>query len=144
MKTTLRKVVEAYRALGDAKVTKLDNGEVLKVVKGRKVMRAVAEDYEAFLKDVTEKMKPEGWDELVADARKWEQEGEKTTIGEARRKEVNRALVDYQMKVDAAVKGELEREVEVDIEKLTEDSLTKILVENGWEVKKLDELEVMM
>lgn len=144
MKTTLRKVVEAYRALGDAKVTKLDNGEVLKVVKGRKVMRAVAEDYEAFLKDVTEKMKPEGWDELVADARKWEQEGEKTTIGEVRRKEVNRALVDYQMKVDAAVKGELEREVEVDIEKLTEDSLTKILIENGWEVKKMDELEVMM
>ena len=144
MKVTIKQVVEAYKVLGEAKVTKLEESEVIKVVKTRKAMRPVADEYEAFLKDCQEKFKPEGWDEIQSDLQKWQQEGEKTTLSEERRIGLNKAIIGYQMKIDKALKDELEKEVEVNIEALKEDSATKLLVENGWELKKLDEIEILL
>ena len=144
MKATIKKVVECYKLLGEAKVTKLEDGEVVNVVKARKAMRPIADEYESFLKDVQEKFKPENWDEVQSKVQKWQQEGEKTTLTEAERVEVNKALVDYSKKVDSAIKEELSKEVELNIEKLKEDSATKMLVENGWEVGKLDLIEILL
>jgi DNA-binding ferritin-like protein len=64
MKVTVKKVVICYKTLGEAKVTKLEESEVIKIVKARKMMRQIADDYEAFLKDIQEKFKPENWDEI--------------------------------------------------------------------------------
>ena len=144
MKATIKQVVEAYKVLGKAKVTKLEESEVIKVLKARKAMRNIADDYEAFLKDCQEKFKPEGWDEIQNDLQKWQQEGEKTTLSEERRIELNKAIIGYQLKIDKAVKDELEKEVEVNIEVLKEDSKAKLLVENGWELKELDEIEILL
>ena len=139
----MKEVVSAYKVLGDAKVVKLDEAEVIKVVKARKAMRPIADDYEAFLKDCQEKFKPEGWDEIKKKLQQWQQEGENTTLTEAERIELNKAVIGYQKKIDAALKDELKREVELNIEPLKEESATKMLVENGWEVRVLDELGVM-
>lgn len=144
MKCKIKQVVGAYKALGEAKVTKLEESEVVKVVKARKAMRPVAEEYESFLKDCQEKFKPEDWDDIQKDFQKWQQEGEKTTLSESRRIELNKSIIGYQVKIDKAVKDELEKEVEVDIETLKEETTTKLLVENGWELKKLDEIEIML
>lgn len=144
MKATIKQVVEAYKVLGEAKVTKLEESEVIKVVKARKAMRPIADEYEAFLKDCQEKFKPENWDKIQGNLQKWQQEGEKTTLTEEERIEVNKAIIGYQVKIDKAVKDELEKEVEVNIEVLKEDSATKLLVENGWELKKLDEIEILL
>lgn len=144
MKVTIKQVVEAYKVLGEAKVTKLEESEVIKVVKARKAMRPIADEYEAFLKDCQEKFKPENWDKIQGNLQKWQQEGEKTTLTEEERIEVNKAIIGYQVKIDKAVKDELEKEVEVNIEVLKEDSATKLLVENGWELKKLDEIEILL
>lgn len=143
MKAKVKDVVSAYKVLGDAKVVKLEESEVIKVVKARKAMRPIADDYEAFLKDCQEKFKPEGWDEIQKKLQQWQQEGEKTTLTEAERIELNKAVIGYQKKIDAALKDELKREVELNIEPLKEESATKMLVENGWEVRVLDELGVM-
>lgn len=143
MKAKVKEVVSAYKVLGDAKVVKLDEAEVIKVVKARKAMRPIADDYEAFLKDCQEKFKPEGWDEIKKKLQQWQQEGENTTLTEAERIELNKAVIGYQKKIDAALKDELKREVELNIEPLKEESATKMLVENGWEVRVLDELGVM-
>ena len=143
MKAKVKDVVSAYKVLGDAKVTKLEESEVIKVVKARKAMRPIADDYDAFLKDCQEKFKPEGWDEIQKKLQQWQQEGENTTLTEAERIELNKAVIGYQKKIDAALKDELKREVELNIEPLKEESATKMLVENGWEVRVLDELGVM-
>lgn len=139
----MKDVVSAYKVLGDAKVVKLEESEVIKVVKARKAMRPIADDYDAFLKDCQEKFKPEDWDEIQKKLQQWQQEGENTTLTEAERIELNKAVIGYQKKIDAALKDELKREVELNIEPLKEESATKLLVENGWELKKLDEIEVM-
>lgn len=143
MKAKVKDVVSAYKVLGDAKVVKLEESEVIKVVKARKAMRPIADDYDAFLKDCQEKFKPEGWDDIQKKLQQWQQEGENTTLTEAERIELNKAVIGYQKKIDAALKDELNREVELNIEPLKEESATKMLVENGWEVRVLDELGVM-
>lgn len=144
MKAKVKDVVSAYKVLGDAKVVKLEESEVIKVVKARKAMRPIADDYEAFLKDRQEKFKPEGWDEIQKKLQQWQQEGENTTLTEAERVEVNKAIIGYQQKIANAVKDELAREVDLTIEPLKEESATKLLTENGWELKKLDEIEIVL
>lgn len=144
MKASIKNIVSAYKTLGDAKVTKLEESEVIKVVKARKAMRPIADDFDAFLKDCQEKFKPEDWDEVQEKVAQWQKEGENTTLTEAERVELNKAVIGYQKKVDGAVKDELAREVELNIESLKEESATKLLVENGWELKKLDEIEVVL
>lgn len=144
MKASIKNIVSAYKVLGEAKVTKLEEGEVVKVVKARKAMRPIADDFDAFLKDCQEKFKPENWDEVQEKVAQWQKEGENTTLTEAERVELNKAIIGYQQKVDGAVKDELAREVEISVESLKEESATKMLVENGWELKKLDEIEVIL
>lgn len=144
MKVTVKQIVSAYKTLGDAKVSKLEESEVIKVVKARKAMRTIAEDYESFLKDVQEKFKPENWDEIQTKIQQWQKEGEDTTLSESERIAINKAVLDYTNKINAAVKEELDREVEINIDTLKEDSSTKLLVENDWEMKKLDEIEILL
>lgn len=134
----LKQLFTAYKTLGEAKVTKLEPSEVFKIVKARKAMRPHAESYEAFLKDCQEKFKPDMWDEIQAKAQKWDE------LSDLEKKGVNTVLTEYHSKINEAVLEELEKEVELTVEKLNEDSITKILQENGWELKKLDELEVML
>lgn len=144
MKANIKQIVSAYKVLGEAKVTKLEEGEVIKVVKARKAIRPIADDFEAFLKDCQEKFKPENWDEVQEKVAQWQKEGENTTLTEAERVELNKSIIGYQQKVDGAVKDELAREVEISVESLKEESATKMLVENGWELKKLDEIEMIL
>lgn len=144
MKAIVKQIVSAYKMLGEAKVTKLEESEVIKVVKNRKAMRQVAEDYEAFLKDAQEKFKPDNWDDTQAKVQQWQKEGENTTLSEEERIEINKALMDYQNSISKAVNDELEKEVEVSIETLKEESATKLLTENAWELKKLDEIEIVL
>lgn len=144
MKAKIKQVIEAYKVLGEAKVTKLEESEVIKVVKVRKAMRPIAEEFEAFLKDCQDKFKPENWDAIQTDLQQWQKEGEKTTLSEERRIEINKAIIGYQGSIDKAMKDEINKEVELNIETLKEDSATKMLVENGWEVNTLDKIEVML
>lgn len=144
MKAKIKQVIEAYKVLGEAKVTKLEESEVIKVVKARKAMRPISEEFEAFLKDCQDKFKPEKWDSIQADLQQWQKEGEKTTLSEERRIEINKAIIGYQGSIDKAMKDELDKEVELNIETLKEDSDTKMLVENGWEIGKLDLIEILL
>ena len=134
----LKSLIAAYKALGEAKVTKLEASEVLKIVKARKAMRPHAEDYDAFLKDCQEKFKPSNFDEIQEKVQKWD------SLTDEEKKEVNKALIEYNNAINSAILEEIEKDIEVNVEKLSEDSLAKMLQENGWELKKLDELEVML
>lgn len=144
MKCTVKQVVECYKAFEKSKVNKLEESEKIKILKARKAMRPIHDDYEAFLKDVQEMMKPENWDELQKKVQQWQQEGEKTTLTESERIEINKALVEYSKKVDNAIKEELAKEVELSIEKLKENSDMKLLEENDWEVGKLGLIDILL
>lgn len=140
----VKKIIAAYKVLGEAKVTKLEESEVIRIIKARKVMRPIAEEFEAILKDAQEKFKPECWDDVQEKLAKWQQEGENTTLTDAEKKGINKALIDYQNSINKVLNDELDRDVELNIETLKEESATKLIVENGWELKKMEEIEVVL
>lgn len=138
MKT--KEIVYIYKLLGEAKVSNLEESEIRKVVNNRKVMRTIAEEFEAFLKDCQEKFKPENWDELQQKIQQWQQEGEETTLTEEERVAINKAAIEYQSKIANAIKHVENKEVEITLEKLSEDSIIKLVKYNDWPIGKLDKL----
>lgn len=141
MKVTVKQVVECYNVLDKAKATKLEVADVIKILDARKAMRPTATDYEAFLKDCQEKLKPEDWDNIQKDLQQWQNEGENTTLSEERRIELNKAVIGYQNNINQALKSELEREIELDIEPLSKEARAKLMVENGWSMAEYDIVE---
>lgn len=145
MKAKIKQIVSAYNALGNAKLTKLDDAEKGKVLKARKAMRPIADDFSAFLKDCEEKFKPENWDELQGKLQQWQQEGDKdTTLTIEERKSINKALVDYQRSINKVTNEELEKEVELELEKLSEGADIKIMSASDWTPNQLDEIEILL
>ena len=141
MKATVKQVVECYNVLDKAKATKLEVSDVIKILDARKAMRPTATDYDAFLKDCQEKFKPEDWDSIQKDLQQWQNEGENTTLSEERRIELNKAVIGYQNNINKALKSELEREIELDIEPLSKEARAKLMVENGWSIAEYDIVE---
>lgn len=141
MKVTVKQVVECYNVLDKAKATKLEVADVIKILDARKAMRPTATDYDAFLKDCQEKFKPEDWDSIQKDLQQWQNEGENTTLSEERRIELNKAVIGYQNNINKALKSELEREIELDIEPLSKEARAKLMVENGWSIAEYDIVE---
>lgn len=139
----LKEIVSAYNRLGGATMVKLDDKDVVKALKARKAMRPHAEEYEAFLKDCQDKFKPEGWDDTQAKIQQWQQEGENTKLSVEERKAINKAMFDYQKNIDSAVKEELEKDIEISFEKLSEGSDVKLMQENKWKPNELEELEML-
>lgn len=135
MKTTVDKIVKAYAKLGDVKVTTLEDKEVMKVIRMRKAMRPVSEDFNAFLEDVKTKFKPEGFEETVRKA----QEGwDKMT--DAEKKAANELVTGYNRKVDEAVKEEADREVEIEFEQFSEESVVRMMKENSLTATEVEQI----
>lgn len=134
----LREIVICYKTLGEAKVTKLSDADVVKIVKARKMMRSIVEDFEAFLKDCQEKFKPEDFDDIQEKVQKWAELSDEEKI------DCNKTLLTYQKKIDKALQEEQEKEIELALEKLEEGAGSKLLSENGWEVRKLDEIDIIL
>lgn len=137
-------IVEAYKLLGNAKTTNLDDADKGKILKARKAMRPIADEFEAFLKDAQEMFKPEGWEETQNKLAQWQQEGEKTTLSEEERIAINKALIGYQSAIDKEVKAELDKEVEIEIEKLSEGADIKLMSANDWTPNQLDLIEMLL
>ena len=140
----VKNIVEAYKLLGNAKTTNLDDADKSKILKARKSMRPIADEFEAFLKDAQEMFKPEGWEETQKKLAQWQQEGEKTTLSEEERIAINKALIGYQSAIDKAVKAELDKEVEIEIEKLSEGADIKLMSANDWTPNQLDLIDMLL
>lgn len=134
----LKEIVNAYKALGEAKVSSLEESEILKIVKARKAMRSIVEDFEAFLKDVQEKFKPENLEELQIKAQKWSE------LSNEEKMEINKTFRQYEQAINTALLEEQEKEFELNIDKLSEESVSKLLKDNEWSINKLDEISIMV
>lgn len=136
----LKEAVILYKVLGEAKVGVLEESDIAIIIKVRKNLRSAVEEYEAFLKDCQEKFKPENWDKIQEKIAQWQQEGEKTTLTIEERTEINKAIIEYQNKINSVINVELEKVIDVTVEKLSEDAAVKLIKHNDWSNNKLDEL----
>lgn len=134
----IKDIVSTYKTLGEAKVSSLEESEILKIVKARKAMRSIVEDFEAFLKDVQEKFKPENLEELQIKAQKWSE------LSDEEKMEINKTFRQYEQAINAALLEEQEKEFELNIDKLSEESVSKLLKDNEWSINKLDEISIVV
>ena len=88
----LKQILAAYSRIENATATKLKEDDVIKLLKARKAMRPHVNEYKDFLKDAQDKFKPGNWDEIERKIEQWKQEGEKTTLSELERIEINKVV----------------------------------------------------
>lgn len=139
----LKQILAAYSRIENATATKLKEDDVIKLLKARKAMRPYVNEYKDFLKDAQDKFKPENWAEIERKIEQWKQEGDRTTLTEEERIEINKVGSEYDKKVQSAVKDELEKEVEIEFEKLSENADTKLMIENRWTPAQLEDIEIL-
>lgn len=134
----IKEAVKLYNVLGEAKVSSLEDSEIIKIIKTRKILRETVESYEQFLNDVRNKFKPDDFDIIQSKIHKWNilSDDEKITI--------NVYLKKYEDKIKDVVKDESEKELDIVIEKLTKESIINLLKQNNWSINKLDEMSPML
>lgn len=146
MKVTIKQVVECYKALGDATVSTLEESDKIKILKIRKVMRPMVEEYNAYVKDAEEKFKFEGIEEAdklrIGAINKWNKDHSYQFSEEEI--EAAEKIGKFLESKSKAENEELSREVEIEFEKLSESAELRIMDENKWKIKKLEEIEIVL
>lgn len=110
----LSAAISIYNFLGEVKVTKMEVSEVLKIVKARKEIKPHFDAWKSFVEDLQSKLKPEELDEKDKEAVKA-----------------------FNQKLNEAAMPELEKEIEVKIEPLSDEAVAAILSENNINAREL-------
>lgn len=134
----LKELVMAYKLLDDAKIKTMEDKDAIIIIKNRKVMRPYVESYDALLEDANEKFKPEDFEYLKEKVGKWD------NLTDEEKMYVNRVLDVYKGKVEAVCKQELDKDIDIKLDKLSEEGALKIVKENDWQMNKLDLLKIML
>lgn len=134
----IKEIVKAYKTLGEANISMLEESEIIKIISARSDMRQHVEKYDAYMQDVKDKFKPEGYDQVLIKAQKWHDLSDDEKI------EINKIVKEYETRVNNAMAELNNKEVDINIEKLEKGSAVKILKYNNWLPNKLDEIAIML
>ena len=129
-------ILEAYGLINEAKLSKLDTGAKIKIIKICKEMKPIVESLQDFEKDARKKLEGYNHKEMVELVQKWQEEGENTTLTIDERKTINKYLTDYNNRVNRCLKEEMDAIVELNFEKLSDSELEKFIDSNDWTVNQ--------
>ena len=118
MKTSA--VIEVYKALKEAKLTKMESKEKFQVIKIMRSIKPVAEEWDAFMATVDEKLKGENHEAIVAMIQQWQREGDNTTLTMEERKKINEYIAKFNTERNELINAELAKEVEVSFERFVD------------------------
>lgn len=138
----IKQVSEVYNKLNEigTKLTKMEDKDKFIVIKAMRQMKPVATGYDDFVKDAQEKLKGDGFNEMMEKAKKWQEEGDKTTLTIEERVSLNAYFNAYNKRVEDCLKEEAEKDVELTYERLQEDAFGKLVSSNDFDVKTIMEL----
>lgn len=138
-------IVSAYRVINVAKLSKMEDADKYKVIKAIREMKPIAEQFDSFVSDARERLKPEDFDEMQKKAVKWQEEGENTTLTMEERIELNHHFEEYNEKVQECVREESEKEIELKFARLSEEAFCKLMGSNpDWDVKTTVQVEEVL
>lgn len=129
---TTGQISNLYAVLNGLKLTELDGKEKYAVVKMMYKMKPIAEAFEEFRKDYPQKVKPQGWEDIEEDYRKWK-EGEKDNKCSLAEETVNmlrRMEHEYLTNIHLGINEEAAQEKDIEIEYLSEEVFEKLLGSN--------------
>lgn len=127
-------VVDAYKALSDAKVSELTADERIAVVKAMKAMRATVKDFDAFVEDLRKKFETPNMEAIV----------QKLQMNKGLTEAEAEEFMGYNMPVGKAISEERNKDVDIEIPRIGEDAVMKMIGENGWKMSKYELLEMVM
>lgn len=142
MKTNVEKVAQVYDILNAAKYSKLNDDERIALWKITRAMKPVALKLKDDIQDAAQHMKPsDDFDHRLAIARQYEQTQRDGKEFDKLSKEDYDAFIqewrEYSKLVDTAVKEFANEEVEIDIEPITEETLSRLMASNpDWNMGK--------
>lgn len=123
MKTTKEQAIMAYDILAGAKLGKMKDGDKFAAVKIMRDLKSTASDYRDYLKDVSDKLKPEGFDELQGTP------------------EAEKVATKYQQDVARCLSDELAKEIELDFTPLSEEGLKSLIDSNDFTLGQIMTLQ---
>ena len=141
-KTKAENVAQVYNILNAAKYSKLNDDERIALWKITRSMKPVALKLKDDIQDAAQHMKPsDDFDQRLAIARQYEQAQRDGKEFDKLSKEDYNAFIkewrDYSKLVDTAVKEFADEEVEIDIEPITEETLSRLMASNdSWTMEK--------
>ena len=146
---TTEKVLAAFNVLSSAKYGKLDDADKIKVWKITRKLKPVAEKFDEDSKDASEKMKPsEDFNERLVKAQEYERtikqpdfDASKLPMGAAEYSKFVEEFKAYQKLVNDTISDFAKKEVEVEIEILSEDAFGKLMASNDWNMAQVVALD---
>jgi hypothetical protein len=146
---TTEKVLAAFNVLSSAKYGKLDDADKIKVWKITRKLKPVAEKFDDDSKDAAEKMKPsEDFNERLVKAQEYERtikqpdfDASKLPMGAAEYSKFVDEFKAYQKLVNDTISDFAKKEVEVEIEILSEDAFGKLMASNDWNMAQVVALD---
>ena len=119
--------VTAFRLINPAKLTKMETAERFAVILATRQLKKVDADFQDLLKEAQEKLKPEGFDRIV------EKVQAKTELTAPEQDALNK----YNQDVSDCVKGELDRDVELDFEPLGKEAMERFVDSNDFTIEQI-------
>ena len=129
---TTGQISNLYAVLNGLKLTELDGKEKYAVVRMMYKMKPIAEAFDEFRKDYPQKVKPQGWEDIEEDYRKWKEEEKdnKCSLAEETVNMLRRMEHEYLSSIQLGINEEAAQEKDVEIEYLTEEVFEKLLGSN--------------
>ena len=146
---TTETVLAAFNVLSSAKYSKLDDVDKIKVWKITRKLKPVAEKFEEDSKDAADKMKPsDDFDERLVKAQEYARTVKQTDfdaqnlpMGAAEYSKFIEEFKAYQKLVNDTISDFAKKEVEVEIETISEDAFGKLMASNDWNMAQVVALD---
>lgn len=142
----LSEIIAINKRLDKATVNSLEESDAIRILKARKSMRPYVIAYKDFEKDCQEKFMFEG----IEDAEKVrigvveKANADKSYIPTEEEMEAIKQINEYFAKVNKALAEELDRDIDIELPKLSENADVKLMHENKWTFGELDEIEAIL
>lgn len=138
-------ILSAYSILKGASYQKMSDDDKIKLWKIARAMKPVATQFEDDNKDAAEKLKPEGFDERLQNAREYERvtkdpkaDTSALKMGAAEYNDfINGEWKKFNQLLAQAVDDFAKKEVTLEFEPLTEDAFSKLMASNDWKVDQV-------
>ena len=129
---TTGQISNLYAVLNGLKLTELDGKEKYAVVKMMYKMKPIAEAFDEFRKEYPQKVKPQGWEDIEEDYRKWKEEEkeDKCSLGEETVNMLRRMEHEYLSSIQLGINEEAAQEKDIEFEYLSEKIFEKLLGSN--------------
>lgn len=135
-----KEAIELYRALSQCKLTGLASSQKMVVLNNLRQLRPVSETYDADVREALEKIKPEGFDDIIKKAREHNDSinsGKGPTMPEDEANSAVETINAFNAEVNQFVEGLLNEESGVEISKLDDTNLEKLIDVNDVPTEQL-------